>query len=294
LLDASEQLVEAFPDEPDAHAIRVKARLEAFERAPSDATTRAAEEAVAALDRLDPEQPAVEIARGFIESGSGSIRPAVARFTTILDRHDLTPALRAEVLMLRGWNRTMLDEHGGAFGDLEEAVRLNPTSGQSFAILGLALRTAGRPKEALIRSRQAVALSPTSPRAHFNLSLVLGELEEWEEAQVAAGRACEFSREQATCAIYALSLHMAGREAESRAVADETMNLASDSVGAYNLACYWARVGNRSEAIRFLRSAVDQGMTVAYMARDPDLESLHGRPEFEAIVAEVEQRIGKK
>ena len=49
-------------------------------------------------------------------------------------------------------------------------------------------------------------------------------------------------------------------------------------------------MGNRSEAIRYLRSAVDQGMTIAYMARDPDLELLYGDPEFEAIVAEVEKR----
>ena len=196
--------------------------------------------------------------------------------------------------MLRGWNWSTLDEHGAAIDDLEEAVRLNPTSSNSFSSLGSVLRTAGRPQEALIRSRQAVALSPTNPRAHGTLSFVLGVLEEWEEAQVAAGKACELSGDQSNCATYATALHMAGREAESKAAAIEAMNLPDDANGAYNLACYWARVGNRSEAIRHLRSAVDQGMTIAYMARDPDLESLHGDPEFEAILAEVEKRNAEK
>ena len=293
-LKASQLLVEAFPDEPDAHAIRVKARIDAFEQTHSEPNTRAVEEAVAALDRLDAKHPVAELARGFIESGLGYKRPAIARFTTILDRHDLTPALRAEILMLRGWNRTELDEHGTAFDDLEEAVRLNPTNGKSFAILGMTLLSAGRPEDALIRSHQAVALSPTSSRAQFNLSLVLGVLEEWEEAQVAAGKSCELSGDQASCANYATALLMAGHEAESRAAANEATNLADDKVGAYNLACYWARVGNRAKAFRYLQSSLDQGWNIGYLARDPDLESLHGDPEFEAIVAEVEKRIGEE
>jgi Flp pilus assembly protein TadD len=187
-----------------------------------------------------------------------------------------------------------VDEYRAAIDDLQEAVRLNPTSSQSFALLGLALQGAGRVEEALIRSRQSVTLSPTNPRAHFNLGLVLGVLGEWEEAQVAAGKACELGADQTTCANYALGLHMAGHEAESRAAASEAMNLPDDMSGAYNLACYWARVGNRSEAIRYLRSSVDQGMIATYMAHDADLESLRGEPEFEALVAEVEQRIGEK
>ena len=63
----------------------------------------------------------------------------------------------------------------------------------------------------------------------------------------------------------------------------------------YNLACLEAVRGVRAEALDWLRQAVDAGYAKAdWMAKDSDLESLHGDPEFEAIVAEVKKRIGEE
>jgi hypothetical protein len=56
------------------------------------------------------------------------------------------------------------------------------------------------------------------------------------------------------------------------------------------MACYYALVGDRDQAIRHLRSAVDQGYNSDWIARDHDLQSLHGDPEFGAIVAEAKKR----
>ena len=40
--------------------------------------------------------------------------------------------------------------------------------------------------------------------------------------------------------------------------------------------------------------AVDRGLYQVDPARDPGLASLHGDPEFDAIVAEVKKRIGEE
>ncbi len=51
----------------------------------------------------------------------------------------------------------------------------------------------------------------------------------------------------------------------------------------------------RDTAMRFLRRAVETGFTDhVWIATDSDLDSLHGDPEFEAIVAEVRRRNQEK
>ena len=55
-------------------------------------------------------------------------------------------------------------------------------------------------------------------------------------------------------------------------------------VAAYNLACGYAKLSRKDDAIRMLETAVNEGGG-AEMARDPDLESLRGEPRFQALVA---------
>ena len=63
----------------------------------------------------------------------------------------------------------------------------------------------------------------------------------------------------------------------------------------YNLAALSAVRGRRDEALDRLRRATENGYTdVRSWMKDSQLESLHGDPEFEAIVAEAKQRIGRK
>ena len=53
----------------------------------------------------------------------------------------------------------------------------------------------------------------------------------------------------------------------------------------YNQACYSALLKDRDKAIYFLKQAIARGFDAKYkIAHDPDFASLHGDPEFEAIV----------
>ena len=58
----------------------------------------------------------------------------------------------------------------------------------------------------------------------------------------------------------------------------------------YNLACLMAISGRHSEALEYLNKAMEYGMSDPWIAEDSDFASLHGDPEFEAIVAEVRRR----
>jgi hypothetical protein len=123
------------------------------------------------------------------------------------------------------------------------------------------------------------------------LALCFGDLGRHQEALVHVARACDLSHAQSACATYAIALHKTGQLAKARGVAAETARLTGNIYGCYNLACYWALAGGRREALTFLRRSVDLGYSEPWISRDPDLASLRGDPEFEAIVAEIRRRI---
>ncbi len=63
---------------------------------------------------------------------------------------------------------------------------------------------------------------------------------------------------------------------------------ADDPTSHYNYACCLARLGKENEALAALARAVEKGFTEADAARkDPDLESLVGKPAFDALLARM-------
>lgn len=55
----------------------------------------------------------------------------------------------------------------------------------------------------------------------------------------------------------------------------------------YNMACVAALQGLREQALRLLNEAITRGHADPWILEDPDLESLHGDPEYEAIVSDL-------
>jgi predicted esterase len=59
----------------------------------------------------------------------------------------------------------------------------------------------------------------------------------------------------------------------------------------YDLACARARAGDSRRALEALKTAIDKGFPDAkHVATDPDLESLHGLPEFQDLVKRIPAR----
>ena len=68
---------------------------------------------------------------------------------------------------------------------------------------------------------------------------------------------------------------------------EETVGLDHPEV-LYSQAAYYAATGARGAALDYLQRTVEAGYSSLWLTRDPDLESLHGDPEFEEIAARIE------
>jgi tetratricopeptide (TPR) repeat protein len=85
-------------------------------------------------------------------------------------------------------------------------------------------------------------------------------------------------------------LHRDGLDIQRRVLGPEHPDTAASI---YGLACIAARSGKRGKALSLLQEAVDHGLSPIndlHMQKDDDLESLHGDPRFEALVAHAKER----
>jgi tetratricopeptide (TPR) repeat protein len=86
-----------------------------------------------------------------------------------------------------------------------------------------------------------------------------------------------------------------GRLEESLKHHDRAVRIFEETVGLnhpevlYSQAAYHAATGARGPALDYLQRAVEAGYSTLWLTRDPDLESLHGNPEFQEIAARLEQ-----
>jgi thiol-disulfide isomerase/thioredoxin len=92
-------------------------------------------------------------------------------------------------------------------------------------------------------------------------------------------------------AVDALKALDEGRPADAIPLLKEQAALAPDAPDPlYNLACAEARAGRADDALASLARAVDAGWTAAeHTGQDPDLDSLRGRPAFQALLARMER-----
>jgi serine/threonine protein kinase/Tfp pilus assembly protein PilF len=101
----------------------------------------------------------------------------------------------------------------------------------------------------------------------------------------------------------AVTLDKEGRSAEAEKLERDTLAIQSRVLGPdnqdtadtlYHLAGLLAHRGQRDEALSLLREAVGHKLgpgTTSGMLTDPNLNSLHGDPRFQAIVADAKQRV---
>jgi tetratricopeptide (TPR) repeat protein/tRNA A-37 threonylcarbamoyl transferase component Bud32 len=287
-----------------------------------------------AIDRVDPNSPwdefqrAITMANNPIVFGEDNYKKAYELYSEILAREDLVPSARAIVLVFRGAVLRYMGDTSASLANLEEALRLAPTLPLAHSEMSGTLVDLDRLDEAVERVRQAVALNPTDfniqtylafvltrneqlgeALKHGRLAVELGpdnyknhwvlgdiywELEKWKEAALHYGKAYELSPEPYYCAMKAAVLQKEGKEEEAKKAATEAASLPETEGGASGLAIYHALVGDRDQALRYLRRTCELDVNpsvneVEHLRRD--MPSLNGDPEFEAIIAEYEKRI---
>ncbi|MCH7548775.1 MAG: protein kinase [Candidatus Krumholzibacteriota bacterium] len=189
----------------------------------------------------------------------------------------------------------------GANGDFDaaeeeygKAVRLNPDLYEAYYFWGRTLSEKGQLDRAAEMYEKAAEVDP---REYQSLSLAhalyLG-LGQGEAAQSAAGRALdriqrhlELNPEDAR-ALYlgAGVLRTLGRTEEGLEwVRKATMADPNDAGLHYNVACFFALMGEEARAIESLRAALDNGFAIkAWIENDPDLTSLRGTDAYVSLL----------
>jgi len=294
MLKATSRLVQAFPREAHAWALRSYALTSDWAPEHSVAERTALDQALVTLDGIDAQNPWTVGLRGWCKDKEREFNDAISLYSAIVGRTDLAPHLRAWGYRRRSYTKGVIGDPVAAIADAMQAVELDRSDGASYARLASALRTGNRLDESLTAARQAVAMAPVNYYYWNILGLSFGSLERWSEAVEAAGKACSSGRTSSYCGNYAIALVQAGRVSEAAEEANHASRLPPTRYGFYNLACYRALAGDKAGAFRDLRSALDLGFTDVLIRDDPALRSLHASAEFQAIVGEVETRLQKK
>jgi tetratricopeptide (TPR) repeat protein len=294
-LQASSSLVAQFGDDPAAHAIDAWALMISWDAAPlSETRLTRLKERLVELDRVDPKSPYDEIMLGYVYRSSGQPDQARALYTRVLERQDLSNALRAWVLRQRSFTYQQAGNAAAAREDAEQAVELDPSNASSLIALSRALEAANQLEEAIAASEQALALQPSSWRHLQRIGIVLMRAGKPVEAMAPIDRACQLSESKEACANLACTLQQSGRLAEAAATAEYVASLPASRWGFYNIACYQALAGKRREALESLRRSIELGFADSLIKTDTDLDPLRDDPEFKAIEAEVEERISSR
>jgi len=150
--------------------------------------------------------------------------------------------------------------------------------------------TTDRNKEAAELFKKVIDLSPDFYAAYGDLILCfdhLGEKEKGKEALTAAvqmyPRYLSLHPDDARAHIFfATTLVRLGRIDEAKIKAARAIELSpSDPLMFYNVACFYANVGDKTLALKSLKNALTSGYGFyEWIKRDPDLDSIRNEPEY--------------
>jgi adenylate cyclase len=206
------------------------------------------------------------------------------------------------------WSMSALSRYRGDFEAAlmyaQEALKIEPEHSGGIDALAMAYRNLGRLREAADTWEQAIEQDNSDRIVHNNLILVLTHLGDEEGLQKAIERALPvYERylrlnpdEYHSRTEYANMLIRAGRLAESREVSDQLRAVDTlDGQTLYNLACNYLNLQEPDIGLACLQKAIAKGFQYleAFKA-DSDLDPLRGRPEFEALIRKLENKIAKE
>jgi hypothetical protein len=232
-----------------------------------------------------PSGMALDLARTLREEGRNLESAALAQAAEAALERD--PAaqrylwgveLRAECEVLRGNAQSDLDQPEAAEVDLARAL-------ERLQALEDELARRGVPRPALARLR--------ATRSTILVSLAVNANVKQHDAKKALAyfeRGWELRQDEFMKALRACYLARAGRSDEAHALLREIVP-APETL--YNLACTWALLGDKEQALALLEQDFEQNLpTPGMRARqqhwargDPDLDSLRGEPRFDSLLA---------
>jgi len=250
--------------------------------------------AVAMCDRalaLDPALPEGLYVRGRMRWGpsggwdnAGALRDLIA---ALAGRPDLDEALDRLGVIL--WHVGLVDE---GLSELQRVLELSPGHAQARYHVGLCRYHQGHYAEALAIS-EAVAREAPASWIHYQTALCqirLGRLDEavsWADLmhRVVPGEVLVHPIEGLVAAARG---HEEDARAAVRRIVETRRGFGHYHHAQYDVACILARFGDAEEAVRWLRDAARSGYPCGqFFERDPWLEPLHGRADWEQLKGDL-------
>ncbi|MGE5813389.1 MAG: protein kinase domain-containing protein, partial [Acidobacteriota bacterium] len=141
-----------------------------------------------ALD-LDPNQPAVWVARATVHRGTGATKEALEDIDRALQQQ---PAYD-DALRLRARTLSDLGRHDEAAAAMQQALALRPDYWGNHEALGSVFWRAGRRSEAIDAYQKALGLKPDVARVHYNLGIVYQDEGQFDRALAAYKKAASIT-----------------------------------------------------------------------------------------------------
>lgn len=217
----------------------------------------------------------------------------MARATAAAERAKELGRAQPEVQVAEAWIRYNEDRHDEAQALIRKAISEKPDCEGAYYLLGRMLFGDGKYQEVIDMAEGAIESSSDDYNVFvpiLNALRAMGKEEQYRNLRQRAIQTLENQIMKAPEDARARSL-LAGMYAEVNRVeeARREMQLATalrpnDPTLHYNCACTYTALGLKEEALDSLRRAWEAGYhDMNWIRRDPDLEALHGDPEFERL-----------
>lgn len=268
---------------------------------------------------LDSNEPAlVSVVQQQLQNDAGPEAVALLTRTLLESKNDLAVSYAAQGLgnvgtptarrALRRAYHMRGERHNAAMREIYKLIQTSPGY-DAFAAAGAA-RGREEWKVAVERYTEAIDLDPQLVEAWAGRANANMQLTSYEAARSDYERTAEldpFDPAAVTC-LGILRVFDGQVEEGLTFVRERSAEFSESELFAYNTACLYAVASERLEktdapraerlrtdAVKELARSVELGMTaeedVAWMRKDPDLKSLHGRADFEETVAAAERKV---
>lgn len=201
----------------------------------------------------------------------------------------------AEAYSAMGLSYFLWGKFEESMASCRKAIELDPDDFVVYWTLGRIHFSKGELAPAAELFRKVIMIRPQFYAAYSDLSQACEGLGLADEASTARGQLLEMlpmyllrnPDDSRARLFYAVSLAEVGQKEAAMQEGQKAVEVSpGDAIALYNLACLYAELSEKQKAIGALRQSIETGyQDFGWMLHDPDLETLRGDPEFEALVS---------
>jgi adenylate cyclase len=181
---------------------------------------------------------------------------------------------------------------------LKRSVELNPRLFESHYYYARLLQAQGDTRGSVQEFEKAALLSPRDAQSKLLLVGLYTSLGDTENSQKSAREGIKIAQDHLKRhpddsrikTLMGSAYVVLGEIGKAEQIAENILQVDPTSDNLYNVACFYATIGNHDKALDLLERSRDRlwGANHDWVKHDPDLAVLHGNPRFEAYLKRLE------